>query len=99
MQTSFSRSQAPQERDDFGAGTQDNALIPMPRTIEPPAGVRTEFDIYCDLEERLDINQRFSLGLNERQWRERFWVEMRETASKPRHSTARPERVYVWRCR
>ena len=34
-----------QERDDFGGGTQDNALIPMPRIIDPPADVRTEFDI------------------------------------------------------
>ena len=70
-----------QERDDFGGGTQDNALIPMPRATLPPAEVRTEFDIYCELESRLGLDDRFSNGLDERQWRERFWEEMRETAS------------------
>ncbi len=70
-----------QERNDFGGGTQDNALIPMPRVVEPPDGVRTEFEIYCELEKLLDLERRFSLGLDERQWRERMWNEMRETAS------------------
>lgn len=71
---------SPQERDDFGGGTQDNALIPMPRIIDPPAGVRTEFDIYCDLEKRLELDEKFSLGLSECQWRHKFWQEMIETA-------------------
>ncbi len=76
---------SPQERDDFGGGTQDNALIPMPRVVEPPAGVRTEFDIYCALEQRLNLDHRFSLGLSEGEWRERLWTEMQKTAASRGH--------------
>ncbi|MGI9525420.1 MAG: molybdopterin-dependent oxidoreductase [Hyphomicrobiaceae bacterium] len=70
-----------QERDDFGGGTQDNALIPMPHVIDPPDDVRTEFDIFCELEKRLSLNQRFSMGMDDCQWREWLWETMREMAS------------------
>ena len=71
---------SPLERDDFGAGTQDNALIPMPRAVAPPDGIRTEYDIFCDLERRLGLAERFSLGRDERQWRHHLWAEATDAA-------------------
>ncbi|MEM8974565.1 MAG: molybdopterin-dependent oxidoreductase [Pseudomonadota bacterium] len=77
---------SPLERNDIGGGTQDNTLIPMPRATELPDDVRTEFEIYCELETRLDLNHKFSLGRNEQEWLETLWSEMQKTASQRGHS-------------
>ena len=68
------------ERTDFGAGTQDNAVIPMPRAIEPVGQAREEFWIYCELERRLALEARFSAGKTARQWLDGMWCELRDTA-------------------
>ncbi|MEM6496275.1 MAG: molybdopterin-dependent oxidoreductase [Pseudomonadota bacterium] len=77
---------SPLERDDFGAGTQDNTLVPMPRATATPDDVRTEFEIYCELEKRLGLNQEFSLGRDEQDWLQALWTNMQETASQHEHT-------------
>ena len=72
---------APQERTDFGAGTQDSSLVPMPKAVDPPGAVRTEFEIFSDLERRLSLGTRFSRGLSASAWQEEMWSEMRERAA------------------
>ncbi|WP_372800237.1 molybdopterin-dependent oxidoreductase [Paracoccus seriniphilus] len=71
---------APQERCDFGAGTQDNALIPMPKLVDPPCEARCEYDIYCDLAARLDVLDAFSEGRSSEDWLRHMWQRMTQTA-------------------
>ncbi len=68
------------ERTDFGAGTQDNAVIPMPRVIDPVGESREEYQIYCDLELRLNLGTAFSLGRTTEQWLHQLWGEMIDNA-------------------
>ena len=72
---------AAQERTDFGAGTQDNALIPMPKALEPPGEAREEFDLYCELERRLSYGSGFSRGMTASEWQEEMWQVMRGRAA------------------
>ena len=71
---------APLERADFAAGTQDNALIPMPKVVSPPGDARLEFEIYRALESRLSLGTAFSQGLTAEAWQERMWAEAEATA-------------------
>ena len=71
---------APQERTDFGAGNQDNALIPMPGAASPPGETRCEFDIYAALETRLNLGTEFSEGLTAEGWQARMWDQAAEAA-------------------
>jgi biotin/methionine sulfoxide reductase len=73
------------ERDDFGAGTQDNALIPMPRHAAPPGEARTEFAIYADLESRLGNAKSFSQGMTEAEWQEDMWSRLRVRTARSGH--------------
>lgn len=66
------------ERTDIGAGTQDNAVIPMPKLMEPPFEARTEFDIYSELEKRLGFNSDFSCNMTEREWLEQMWAQLQK---------------------
>ncbi|MFT5505827.1 MAG: biotin/methionine sulfoxide reductase [Gammaproteobacteria bacterium] len=66
------------ERNDFGAGSQDNAIIPMPAAISPVGDSREEYKIYCELEKRLELESGFSLGRTTDQWLEVMWAEMCE---------------------
>jgi len=77
------------ERDDFGAGTQDNAVTPMPRVIDPVGEAREEYRIYCDLESRLGLEGAFSLGRTAEQWLHQLWSEMVEAAR--RHGRRLPD--------
>ncbi|MEM9438939.1 MAG: molybdopterin-dependent oxidoreductase [Pseudomonadota bacterium] len=71
---------APVERTDFAAGTQDNALIPMPKAVQPAGEARCEFDIYTALESRLSLGTAFSRGLSAEAWQEQMWIEAQATA-------------------
>ncbi|MEM7170015.1 MAG: molybdopterin-dependent oxidoreductase [Pseudomonadota bacterium] len=72
---------APQERSDFGAGNQDNSLIPMPKILAPVGAAREEFDVYCDLEKRLSFGTGFSRGMTAEAWQEEMWEVMRGRAA------------------
>lgn len=69
---------APQEREDFGGGKSDNALIPMPRLVPPPGAARLEYDIYAELSARLGTVDRFTEGLDARGWVDRVWEQTRD---------------------
>jgi biotin/methionine sulfoxide reductase len=70
------------ERTDFGAGTQDNFLIPMPKLIEPVGESRDEYDIYADLAARLDCEEAFTQGLTSKGWLEKIWSTTCDSAAK-----------------
>ncbi len=72
---------APHERTDFGAGTQDNALVPMPQAVDAPGEARCEYDIYRALEARLGLDGRFSLGRTSEQWQEELWTQVLAVAA------------------
>jgi biotin/methionine sulfoxide reductase len=73
---------APQERSDFAAGTQDNALIPMPALVPPMGEARCEYDIYAALEQRLGNDQKFSRGMTAKDWQEDLWAKIRNRAGR-----------------
>ncbi|MEM9331925.1 MAG: molybdopterin-dependent oxidoreductase [Pseudomonadota bacterium] len=66
---------AAQEREDFGGGRSDNALIPMPKLANPPAEARVEFEIYEDLAVRLSNRQAFTEGLSKNEWLKKMWEQ------------------------
>lgn len=68
------------ERTDFGAGTQDNALIPMPQAVPAVGQARTEFDIYTELERMLGLGSSFSRGMSTDQWLHEMWEKLRHSA-------------------
>ncbi len=71
---------AAQERTDFGAGTSDNALVPMPQLVAPPGDAREEFEIYTDLARRLGAEQAFTQGKTRDQWLLALWEDTRKNA-------------------
>ena len=64
------------ERNDFGAGHQDNSLVPMPKAMEPVGQSREEYEIYIELAKRLDIEHQFSEGMNSEQRLSNMWEEL-----------------------
>jgi len=74
-------STAPQEREDFAAGHSDNALIPMPKLVEPTGEALNEFEIFSRLEVKMGGKGRFSANLSESEWLIKLWEETRTTAN------------------
>ena len=72
---------APEERRDFVAGKQDNCLIPSPALVPPAGEARTEFDIYCDLAQRLGVLDRFCEGRSEEDWLRGLWGQTVQSAA------------------
>jgi len=68
------------ERTDFGAGTQDNAIIPMPQAVAPVSDAKTEFDIYAALEKRVGLDNVFTDGKTSDEWLDLLWEELTKTA-------------------
>lgn len=68
------------ERNDFGAGHQDNSLVPMPKAMEPIGEAREEYEIYCELAKRLGVGQEFSEGMNSSERLASMWSELQEIA-------------------
>ena len=66
------------ERNDFGGGTQDMALIPMPKILDPVGDARNEYTTYRKLAKRLGIDEAFSLGRSEMDWLNVMWDELRD---------------------
>ena len=64
------------EREDIGAGSRDNSLIPMPRVVEPVGEARDEFDIFTEIAKRLDIEEDFTQNKTSREWLESMWQKL-----------------------
>ncbi|MGX9417754.1 molybdopterin-dependent oxidoreductase [Vibrio sp. WJH972] len=77
---------SPLEREDFGGGTQDTSLVPMPRVLKPIGEAKDEYDIYAELSSRLGFEEHFTQGRSSREWLEKMWLEMQETASQSNYS-------------
>ncbi|MEM9148637.1 MAG: molybdopterin-dependent oxidoreductase [Pseudomonadota bacterium] len=77
---------APLERTDFAAGNQDNVIVPMPKMAEPPGEARTEYALYCALEQRLGLGTAFSAGRDEAAWLAHLWSEMQGRAAEAGHT-------------
>ena len=66
---------ASQEREDFGGGGSDNALVPMQRLVPPRGESRLEYDIYADLATRLGNAEEFTEGLDADGWVRMVWQQ------------------------
>lgn len=80
---------AAQERQDFGAGKSDNALIPMHKLTDPPGEARVEYDIYCDLADRLGTKDAFSQHRSDLDWLKHIWAQTQEAGA--RHGVDLPD--------
>jgi biotin/methionine sulfoxide reductase len=72
---------APEERNDFVVGKQENCLIPSPALVEPAGAARTEYDIYCDLAEKLGVRDAFCGGRTEEDWLRSMWSQTVQSAA------------------
>ncbi len=80
---------AAQERDDFGAGKSDNALIPMHKLAAPPGEARVEYEMYKDLASRLGTEEQFTEGRTPDAWLRHIWEETR--AAGAQHGVSLPD--------
>ncbi len=72
---------SPLERNDFGAGKSDSALVPMPAHAKPAGLARDEYDIYRALAKRMGTDDQFSQGRTSEQWLEHLWSETQSEAT------------------
>ncbi|GAA6165494.1 molybdopterin guanine dinucleotide-containing S/N-oxide reductase [Pelagimonas sp. KU-00592-HH] len=72
---------APEERSDFVVGKQENCLIPSPALMSPAGLARTEYDIFCDLADRLGTKDSFTEGRNEEEWLQAMWAQTVQSAA------------------
>ncbi|WP_162582925.1 molybdopterin-dependent oxidoreductase [Variovorax sp. PBS-H4] len=56
------------EREDIGATSTDPLMVAMHRIAEPHGQARDDYDIFCDLAERLGRLDEFSEGRTSREW-------------------------------
>jgi biotin/methionine sulfoxide reductase len=56
------------ERADIAAGTNDTWLSPMHKVVEPPPGVRTDYETFAALAERLGFGEAFTEGRSGDEW-------------------------------
>ncbi|CAN7385607.1 molybdopterin-dependent oxidoreductase [Pseudorhodoferax sp. LjRoot39] len=56
------------EREDIGATSTDPLMVAMHRIAEPHAMARDDYDIFCDLAERMGCRSAFSEDRTARQW-------------------------------
>ncbi|MEU6228986.1 molybdopterin-dependent oxidoreductase [Streptomyces sp. NPDC047042] len=56
------------EREDFAGGTFDLAISAMHRAVDPPPGVRTDYEIFSGLAARLGFEDGFTEGRDARAW-------------------------------
>jgi biotin/methionine sulfoxide reductase len=56
------------ERNDVAAGLMDLTLTAMQKVAEPPAGVRTDYEAFAGVAERLGFGERFTEGRTADEW-------------------------------
>ena len=65
------------ERNDIAAGRGEHTLTPMRRAVDPPAGVRTDYQVFTDLAARLGVGETFTEGRDEMAWVGRLYDQTR----------------------
>lgn len=68
----------PLERDDFAASPADNWVSAMHKAIEPPAGVRTDYEVFAEVAERLGFAKEFTEGRSATEWVRHLYDVTRE---------------------
>ena len=66
------------ERQDFGGGKSDDALVPMPAHATPAGEARTEYAIYTELSKLMNTEPQFTEGRTETQWLKTLWQRTQE---------------------
>ena len=56
------------ERDDFGSGRNDPVFMPMPALTVPAGEAKDDYQIFVELEKRLDLDEAFSEGRSVQDW-------------------------------
>jgi biotin/methionine sulfoxide reductase len=56
------------ERDDYGSGRNDPFFFPMPALTAPAGEARDDYEIFAELEQRLDMKTSFTEGRTVRGW-------------------------------
>lgn len=69
------------ERDDIARGHGDHLISPNCRAVPPPAGVRTDHDIFVDLATRLGSVEAFTEGRSTLAWIEHLYEATRDAAA------------------
>ena len=63
------------ERNDVACAARDRFIAASHKVQEPPAGVLTDFSVFCALAGRLGVEEVFSEGLDEAGWLRRLYGE------------------------
>ncbi|MGO9307586.1 MAG: molybdopterin-dependent oxidoreductase [Spirochaetia bacterium] len=66
---------SPLEKEDIGIPWLGNYLLYKPAALAPRPSVRTDWDIFCELADRMGAESRFSGGKSPAQWIETFLKE------------------------
>jgi biotin/methionine sulfoxide reductase len=56
------------ERNDFGSGLGDEWLSSMEKAADPPRNIRTDYEIFAALADRLDVGDTFTEGRSADEW-------------------------------
>ncbi|UTW12007.1 molybdopterin-dependent oxidoreductase [Marinobacterium rhizophilum] len=70
------------ERTDIGGGQRDNALIPMPKIIDPIGQARDEYDIFTSIAKYLGFEREFTQGKSSHEWLQEMWSNICQSACK-----------------
>jgi anaerobic dimethyl sulfoxide reductase subunit A len=65
----------PLEKEDIGLPWMGNYLLYKPQAVARRGQVRSDYEIFCDLAERLGFGEAFSEGRSESEWIQRFLDE------------------------
>ena len=68
------------ERDDIGASPADRYILAMPQVIAPVGQARNDFDIFCDICERLGYRAAFDENRSQMEWLHHIYRVFREGA-------------------
>ncbi|GAA1538992.1 molybdopterin-dependent oxidoreductase [Nocardioides humi] len=83
------------ERDDFAHGRFESALSAMHRAVDPPAGVRDDYEIFTLLAERLGFADSFAEGRAAQEWVRHLYEETRIRLAAA--GTTLPDFAAFWR--
>ncbi|MCX6028059.1 MAG: molybdopterin-dependent oxidoreductase [Chloroflexi bacterium] len=79
------------EKEDIGLPWAGNFLTYKPQAVPPRGGARTDYDILCDLAERLGFGAQFSEGRTAAQWVQHFL----DQSEVPDHDAFRRSGFYI----
>lgn len=82
------------ERDDFGSGRNDPVFMPMPALTVPAGEAKDDYQIFVELEKRLDLDNAFSEGRTVQEWLRHLYDGWQERLAAMGHAV--PEFDEFW---